>query len=217
MHRVLNAQVDPSIGTLREIAFACGLALTLETRRTSDPDAAAAARFMLDGSYTRPATPEVDEWVQRLGRMADAGDPMEVVRVAAESSSPLCRPGAVLLAGSVALGRLASAGDASRGRWAISGAAGLYLPTADSPAPSVTILWCDKVHTVLHLLGDAGLRETHRRDRAAVAVIHAEPELHVGSFTRGYIRYAAPIQIVLDCIAQGGQVAEDATEEARSW
>ncbi|MHB1712364.1 MAG: hypothetical protein ACYCV7_13350 [Acidimicrobiales bacterium] len=54
-------------------------------------------------------------------------------------------------------------------------------------------------------------------DRAAVAVAAAETELFAGSFMRGIVRYVAPIQIVLDCASQAGQVADDAIKEVTSW
>ncbi|HLM87621.1 MAG TPA: hypothetical protein VK284_01140, partial [Streptosporangiaceae bacterium] len=67
--------------------------------------------------------------------MATSGGPVEIVKVAAVASGPLRRPGAVLLNGEVTLARVASAGDASKGHWAISGAAGLYLPPPSAAAP----------------------------------------------------------------------------------
>jgi hypothetical protein len=149
--------------------------------------------------------------------MATSDDPVDIVKSAAIASGPLHRPGAVLLNGDVTLARVASAGDASKGRWAISGAAGLYLPSPSAAAPPVTILWCEDVKTVTHLLADAELRQSQRPDRAVLAVIAAEPQLFAGSFSEGIVRYAAPIQIILDCIGQGGAVADDAIEEAMSW
>lgn len=172
---------------------------------------------MLEAGYEPPSDFSVTAWVGRLRRMADSGGPVGIVKAAATASGPLHRPGAVLLQGEVALARVASAGDASKGHWAISGAAGLYLPPASAAAPAVTILWCEDVRTVTHLLADTELRQTQRPDRAVLAVIAAESELFTGSFTEGIVRYAAPIQIILDCIAQGGAVADDATEEAMSW
>jgi transcriptional regulator with XRE-family HTH domain len=217
LHRIVNNQVDPSFGTLREVAIACGLHLSLATTRLSDPLAASAARSMLEEGYEPPEDPEVARWRDRLPRLAGGDPPVEIVKIAARASSPLHRPGGALYSGEVPLARLASAGDASRGRWAISGAAGLYLPSASDVAPAVTILWCEDVRAVDHLLVGSGLRSVHRADRAAVAVVAAEPELFAGSFTHGIIRYVAPIQIVLDCISQAGQVADDAIKEATSW
>jgi hypothetical protein len=83
--------------------------------------------------------------------------------------------------------------------------------------PPVSILWCEDVRTVTHLLADTELRQSQRPDRAVLAVIEAEPELFAGSFTEGFVRYAAPIQIILDCASQGGALADEAIEEAMSW
>jgi hypothetical protein len=217
MHRILNDRVDPSVGTLREIALACGIQIDLATRPLSDPLAAAAARALLEGGYEPPADPGVAAWQERLHRTAASDKPVDIVKSAAVASGPLYRPGAVLLHGEVTLARVASAGDASKGHWAVSGAAGLYLPLPSAAVPPVTTLWCEDVRTVMHLLADTELRQSPRPDRAVLAVISAEPQLFRGSFTEGFVRYAAPIQIILDCIAQGGALADDAIEEAKSW
>jgi transcriptional regulator with XRE-family HTH domain len=217
MHRILNNLVDPSVGTLHEIALACGIQIDLTARPLSDPRAGAAARALLEGGYEPPSAPEIAAWQERLRRMATSGAPVDIVKSAAIASGPLHRTGAVLLQGEVTLARVASAGDASKGRWAISGAAGLYLPPPGATVPPVTILWCEDVRTVTHLLADTELRQSQRPERTVLAVIAAEPELFTGSFTEGIIRYAAPVQIILDCVAQGGALADDAIEEAMSW
>ena len=219
MHRVLNGLVDPSVGTLNEIALACGIQIDLAARPLSDPRAAAAARVMLEGDYEPPSDPGITAWQERLPRVAgsmtrwrSSRPPPWPLRLCA--SAP---PGRRLAPGEIALARVASAGDASRGHWAISGAAGLYLPPTNAIVPAVTILWCEDVRTVAHLLADTESRSVQRLDRAVLAVIAAEPELFTGSFTEGIVRYAAPIQVVLDCISQGGLLADDAIEEAMSW
>jgi transcriptional regulator with XRE-family HTH domain len=217
LHRIVNDQVDPSLGTLREVAIACGRHVSLSTTHLSDPLAACAARSTLEEDYEPPDDPDVARWRERLPRLAGGTDPVDIVKVAAHASSPLRRPGGALYSSSVSLARLASAGDASGGLWALSGAAGLYLPPDGGVAPAVTILWCEDVRAVEHLLVGSGLRPIVRVDQAEVAVIAAEPELFAGSFTHGIIRYVAPIQIVLDCISQGGKVADDAIEEVTSW
>ena len=217
MHRILNDAVDPSIGTLREIALACGIDIDLSMRPLSDPRAAAAARAMLESGYAPPADPEVTMWRERLTRSAGSGGPVEIVKAAAAAAAPLRRADAVLLSGDVALARVASAGDASKGRWAVSGASGLYLPPPSSGVPAVTILWCENVRTVTHLLAEADLRQTQRPDRTMLAIVAGEPELFAGSFAEGIVLYAAPIQIIIDCLSQGGAVADDAIGEATSW
>jgi transcriptional regulator with XRE-family HTH domain len=217
IHRILNGLVDPSVRTIYEIGLACGIQLDLAARPLSDPRAAAAARALLEGGYQPPTDPGVTAWQDRLPRMAVSSSPVEIVKAAAIASGPLRRSGAVLLQGNVALARVASAGDASKGRWAISGAAGLYLPPPSAAVPAVTIIWCEDVRAVTHLLADTELRQVQRPERAVLAVVAAEPELFTGWFTEGIIRYAAPIQIILDCIAQGGALADDAIDEAVSW
>lgn len=217
VHRILNDAVDPSIGTLREIALACRFDIDLAARPLSDPRAAAAVRAMLERGYIPPPDHEIDVWRERLLRTAGTGGPMEIVKAGAAASSPLDRAGAVLFSGEVTLARVASAGDASKKRWAISGAAGLYLPSPSSAVPAVTVLWCEDVRTVTHLLAEAGLRQTRHRDRVVLALVAGEPELFAGSFSEGIVRYAAPIQIIIDCLTQSGVVADDAIEEAMSW
>lgn len=217
LHRILSNAVDPAIGTLREIAIACGTQMDLEVRPLSDPGAASAARAMLEGGYEAPSDHGATLWRDRLPRMAGSEDPVEIVKTAANASAPLHRRGAVLFHGEVSLGRVASAGDAAMAEWAVSGAAGLYLPPSSASVPSVTILWCEDARTVTHLLGDTGLRQTRYPERASLAVIEAERQLFTGAFAEGIIRYAAPLQIMLDCLAQTGAVAEDALEEVMSW
>lgn len=217
VHRILNDAVDPSIGTLREIALACGIDIDLSARPLYDPRAAAAARAMLEAGYLPPADPEIARWRERLMRAAGSGNPVGIVEAAAAASSPLHSTDAVLFSGDITLARVASAGDASKGDWAVSGAAGLYLPPQCSAVPAVTVLWCEDVRTMTHLLAETDLRQTHRLDRAVLAAVASEAELFAGSFTEGIVRYAAPAQIIMDCLAQGGAVAADAREEAMSW
>jgi len=57
MHRVLGQQVDPSVGTVRQVALACGVELELTTRHTSDPYACAAARALFEGGRQPPTDP----------------------------------------------------------------------------------------------------------------------------------------------------------------
>jgi hypothetical protein len=73
MHRVLNGLVDPSLGTLDEVALACGIQLDLAAQPLSDPLAASAARAMLEGGYEPPSDPGVAALAERLPRMAASG------------------------------------------------------------------------------------------------------------------------------------------------
>lgn len=219
LHRVLNGQVDPLVSTLREIALACGLELELVTHPSRDPLAAIAVRAMLEDGYQPPehTATELAEWKQRLVRWAGEDNPLQLVEVAARMSAPARRRDAAFFSGTATLGRIASVGDAASGCWALSGAAGLYLPDLSDQIPLTTFLWCDEVRNVLHLLADTELRRTERSDRAVLVVVEGEPELFTGSFALGLVQYVAPIQIMIDCLSLGGQVADDARKEMSTW
>ena len=216
LHRILTGQVDPSVGTLREIAIGCGVDLSISSRTISDWRAAAAARSMLEEGYVAPEV-EIDEWQTRLIRLAEGDDPIELVNAAARASAPLLRDGAAWYTGTMTVGSVASAGDAAGGQWALSGAAGLYLPELGELTPAITVLWCSDVQTVSQLLAASDVRTTDRFDRVTLGVVRGEAELFEGSFMRGLVHYAAPIQIVIDCLSLGGTVANDAREEAMTW
>jgi transcriptional regulator with XRE-family HTH domain len=215
LHRVLTDQVDPSIGTLREIAVACGVGLTLDTGPLTDAAAAAAARVILEEGYS-PSLPGVDLWIERLGRQV-GDDPVQIVNAAGRASSPMLRPGSLLLAGPVEVGRVASAGEASGGRWALSGLAGFRLPGLWERLPAPTILWCENVRSVEQLLADADLPRATRPQRTSLAIVEADSALFINSFEKDRVHYAAPIQILLDGFSIGGVVADIARREAKSW
>lgn len=216
LHRILADQVDPSVGTLREIATACGLDLVMTANRLSDWRAAAAARLLLEDGYGG-ADASAAAWGSRLVRLAQSERPVDIVHAAALASAPLYRRGAIWFTGSTSVGRVASAGDATGGPWALSGAAGLYLPEFGEPAPPITVLWCADARTASQMLTGSDLRITDHAERTTLVVVRAEPQLFTGSFTKGLVRYAAPIQILLDCLSFGGDVARDSREEALTW
>ena len=215
LHRVVNGQVDPSVGTVRELAAACGMELRLAARRLADPGAAAAARLLLEDGY-EPSLPGVDAWVERLRRQA-GDDPVAIVEAAGLASAPLHRPTARLYASPVEVGRVASAGSASGGRWALSGMAGLKLPGLFEALPTPSILWCEDVRRVEQLLADAELTAASRVERTSLAVVEADEALFTNFFENGRVRYVAPIQIVLDCFSIGGVLADLARREVGSW
>lgn len=206
------------MGTLREIAIGCGVDLSVSSRTISDWRAAAAARSMLEEGYVVPDDEnEIAAWQSRLTRLAQSNDPVDLVNAAASASNPLNRLGSAWFTGTMTVGSVASGGDAAGGQWALSGAAGLYLPELGEPAPPITVLWCSDVRAVSQLLAASDTRTTDRVERVTLAVVRGEPELFAGSFTRGLVHYAAPIQIVIDCLSLGGTVASDAREEAMTW
>ncbi len=215
VHRVLTDQVDPAFGTLREIALACGIDLPLRSMPAADPAAAAAARARFERGYVDDS-PEVAAWAARLTRYAGE-DPVAVTVAAGVASGPLRQERAVLLAGDVTVGRVASAADAAGGRWALSGAAGLGLPSAWAVLPSPSILWCHDAGLVERLLTGAGLSLAPDVERTTLALVAADDALFTNAFRHGGIWFASPLQVVLDCTSVGGATAEAAQQEVETW
>ncbi len=115
-------------------------------------DAAAVAAYaMLEGSVDVELDEHVQWWLRRLSASADPAV------TAARAAAPQHSPGAVLATGvraPVTWGRLASAGDASGSRWALSGT--IALPEAlQTPVAGVGVLWVDaEPGQVMQLLAD---------------------------------------------------------------
>lgn len=216
VHRILNDQVSPSVATLHNITAACGLDLTMSASTLASPAAAAAARAILDEDYPADVAPEIDQWAARLDAWTD-GDPVQIIEEAARACGVLHRADAIRLSGEATIGRLASAGDASGRRWALSGAAGLDLPSFDEAVPRISVLWCEDPSAIRPLLTGGTLRLASAPHRSTVVIAAAEPDLFLGTFERDHVVYAAPIQIAIDAISVGGDAAARAREEIRTW
>lgn len=214
LHRIAAGDVQPTIATLRELAIAHGLELQLATSPLSDPDAAAAARVLLDDAHPEAVSAGIRDWVERLARRSPSGAPIEILRSAAEASSLRHRDGAVYLRGSDVARRLASAGEASRGRWAVSGRAALALSNPAAVGPSV--LWVEDVERAGRLLGDTHTPAAAARS-AQVIVAELNDSVEVDAFELGWARYVAPVQMLLDCIGLGGPLAVAAEAIAKGW
>ncbi|QXQ15295.1 helix-turn-helix domain-containing protein [Skermania piniformis] len=180
MSRILGGRVDPAAGTLNEIALACGLQLDLATRASSEPAAARAARALLEAGYPTDPDGHLTRWQERLARYAGTSDPVDLLTTAARYASPLRSPDVALFTGTAPLGQVASAGQASQGRWALSGAAGLTLPQPHDDAPITTILWAEHPREATQLLTDSTSAPPAPSDRRALAardcaVLEVEP------------------------------------------
>lgn len=215
LHRIAAGDVEPTLSTLRELAIAHGLELQLATAPLSDPDAAAAARVLLDPAHPEPTSTAIQAWVERLERRHPDGAPIQILHAAARASTLQHRPGAVYLRGSDAALRLASAGEASRGRWAVSGRAALALGNADAPrGPSV--LWAEDVERAAQLLTETHTSAAAPRT-AHVIVAELNDSVEIDAFELDRVRYVAPIQMLLDCIGLGGELAQAAEAIAKEW
>lgn len=190
---------DPSsamLATLREIAIAGGLDLDVVLRPVSDAAAAAAARAMFEAGHPSIADLGLEAWAGRIRR--NGGDsPAECVRYAGSMSAPLARPGAHLFRGSCTSARAASAGDASGGRWALSGRSGFEALGVEPDDSVPVILWCEDADAAARTLG-GDLRAVASPELANLVVIGARSDLFIDSWTADGLHVAAPIQVALD-------------------
>lgn len=255
LHRISNGAVEPTLTTLRELAIVHGMDMTVQLTPLSDPDATTAARILLgpggaDGTAPGPdrhgdVRPGVLAWIDRLERVAagvkapadDAGTQatLQILSAAGRAADLRHRPGAVHLRGRRDALRLASAGEACPGRWAVSGGPALELGrgtsggTAGDAAGDMTgtggaggtvpvpgVLWVTDVPAAAALLAD-----THRRvaDPASADVVVAEAgDLLFGdAVTVDGVCFAAPVQQLLDACGLGPDAEAVALATARSW
>src|SRR5699024_10193398 len=125
--------------------------------------------------------------------------PVSIVTVAGRASAPGERDGAVLLRGDRSALRLASAGAAAGGMWAVSGQAALEAAEGEAPASGPSILWSENSERAAQMLGDTHSQVTSPAN-APVIVAPANHALFIDAWFIGPIRYVAPVQILLDCI-----------------
>lgn len=212
LNRLIAGEVDPALDTLRELAIVHGLDVAVDLVPLSDPDAANAARVMLEG--VAPNGPGSEAWRRRLERMT-SGEPLEILATAGHASSLLHRRGAIGLRGAQAGLRLASAGDAARGFWALSAGAMVNLERP-SLLRGPSVLWVQNVNEVSKFLLD-----THKLTRslaaANVIIAPADDSTRVGAFEIDRFRFVAPTQLLLDCVGLGGDLEAWAMAEAEEW
>ncbi|MCX7522026.1 hypothetical protein OSC27_07010 [Microbacterium sp. STN6] len=213
---------DPSrakLGTLRELALACGLDITLDTTAASDPYAAAAARVLVGDLSPDDVDDErqLAEWTDRLRRWVPDAPPLQLAETAASVSAPQNRAEAILLIGRHDADRLASAALSSEEAWALSGAAALDALDVEPIAATVpTVLWTAKPDVVTGML-----LATHRRTTVASAANVIVAPLHQsvleGSTSVEGIPLVSPVQAVIDSLGIGGEAGAAAHNIAERW
>lgn len=217
LHRIETGVASPTLRTLRELAIAAGVDIDVSIKTLSDPHASRAARFLLDSSFQDvPLTRADQEWMERLTRVS-GDDPVAIVAQAGHASTVLAAPGAVFVRDSFAPLRLASAGDATGGPWAVSGRAGLeaIAHSADTPLAGPDIVYAVDPHHAWRLLESPAT--TNKHDNAGTIIAPWHDHLGVDVWEVGAVRYVAPLQVLLDCAGLGGEVAETALDIARRW
>ncbi|WP_437582530.1 helix-turn-helix transcriptional regulator [Paramicrobacterium sp. CJ85] len=214
IHRIARGETEPTLATLRELAIVHGLDLEVDLRPLSDPAAASAARMLLDPTMEgyEPNASE-QQWLKRLEQF---DDPVDVVAVAGRASAPAERKAALLFRGDRSALRLASAGSAADGTWAVSGWAALTAAEGDAPRAGASILWVQDPDRAASMLLDTHTRVTSPLN-AQVVVAQITDAVQVDSWSEGAVRYVAPVQILLDCIGLGGELERAARVVAESW
>ncbi|MWB98413.1 helix-turn-helix domain-containing protein [Agromyces seonyuensis] len=213
-HRILTGEVDPRLGTLRELAIAAGYDLELSFVPLSDPDAAWAARTLIDRTFLVEPTAGVEQWVSRLRRIVPDGDALRIARAAGEASALLRRPGTLFRAGRVAESDLAAAAELVDGRWAASGSAVLQRLDPDAAIAGPIILYTDDPVGFAELLPE--LRSCEPEAAALVIAPYAE-ELGIDTRTDGALRLVAPVQGLIDAFGVGGALGAAAAAVAGRW
>ena len=217
LHRIETGAASPTLRTLRELAIAAGVDIDVSIKSLSDPYASRAARFLLDFSFQNvPLTRADREWMERLTRVS-GDDPVAVVAQAGQASTVSAAPGAVFVKDSFPPLRLASAGDATGSTWALSGRAGLVAiaDSGDAALEGPDILYVADPHHAWRLLESPATTKTAEKALTIIAPWHEH--LAVDAWEVGAVRYVAPIQVLLDGVGVGGEVAETALDIARRW
>ena len=211
--RIDSGAIDPRIGTLRDLAIAAGVDVRLDVVPLSDPDAAVAARLILDPTFTMAPSRGVSEWIDRLARMA-GDDPVEIVRNAGRCSTLRNRAGAVYLAGYVDDSKLLGAAEGSGARWLLSGAAVLSRISDADVAVAPSVLYTEDSHRLMRLLDNM---RAVRPEKADLIIADYSTDLTVDSWRADGLGLVAPIQALIDSFGIGGTLAEAAEQLARTW
>lgn len=208
INRIARGEVSPTMSTLAEIAFACDLTLTCNASPVADSYAAHAARLLLEAGFTTDDPQSTQVWLDRIERLG-LHDPVEIVTTVGHWASPGRLPGAHFYTGVRASLRAASAGDSSRDNWAMSGVRVLG-------GDGVDVMHTENPQHVNAFLAKE-LTEVPSPAVADIIVVPATNATFYDSWTEGPIRYAAPIQAVIDATGIGGKDAQVAIREAREW
>ena len=221
--RIRDGLVDPTIGSLSELALSAGFELQLSLAPLSDPEAARAARVILDPLFaaslelTQPHR-AVMGWIERLNRWVPSGDPVELCRTAGESSSLLHRKGAIFLRGRVTELKLASAGEFSKKDWLLSGAAVIdRIGDLDSTPPDngmPYVVYTEDPRRFERLLDNM---EHIRPEKATLIIAERTDGIGIDAWKDGKIELVAPIQGLIDAFGIGGNLGVAAEHIARSW
>ncbi|MBD8030143.1 helix-turn-helix domain-containing protein [Corynebacterium gallinarum] len=198
LKRVKDGTSEPTLSTLREVALALGLDVTVTAGPASDPFAAAAARTLIDDSV--PENPEdsgIVAWLDRFERW-NITDPLTLVAEAGIVQGITRRPGARFVATDP--GDLAALPDlfaVQDTRWALSGAATATV-IMGRVVEGPTVVWHEGGDTAF----DFGTPVAEPAAADVILVPAGATEL-AGHYTQGPLNFVAPVQLVIDLHSLG--------------
>lgn len=198
LNRIATEKTQPSFESLREIALTLGLDVELNIKPAADPQAAQAARYLLDSHVTNAE----EAWLTRFERWNLTGK--DLLKRAGELSNPAGQSGAQYFGWAPATNMslvAASAGAAAGSEWALSGVAAenFWLAGAN---PGPTILWTTAPEKCGELL-ERTLPRCDSLEPTGVLVVSATGSELVDRAQDGHLFYAAPIQTALDLYGLG--------------
>lgn len=195
LKRVKDGTSEPTLSTLREVALALGLDITVQAGPASDPFAAAAARTLIDDSVPEnPGDADVVAWLDRFERWK-INDPLTLVAEAGILQGIHLRPGVRFVA--VEPGELADLPEIfsrhNNTQWALSGAAAATVimgQVVDGP----TVVWHNSTHPEQLRFGTP---VDTVEDADVILAPTGATEL-TGSYAQGPLNFVAPVQLVID-------------------
>jgi len=211
--RIDTDAIDPRVGTLRDLAIAAGVDIRVDLEPLSDPDAARAARTMLDGRYSVEPTKTVSQWIARLRRFAGE-DPVDIVRAAGECSSLLKRRGAAYLSGHVDEAKLVGAATFTPEPWILSGRGAMERLAHASSLSAPYVVYSGDAHRLIRILDNM---TQVKPGKATLIIAQYTEDLDIDAWEDGRARLVAPVQTLIDGFGLGGPLAEAAETIARSW
>ncbi len=195
LKRVKDGTSEPTLSTLREVALALGLDITVHAGAASDPYAAAAARTLIDDSVPEnPHDADVVAWLDRFERWG-INDPLTLVAEAGILQGIERRQGAQFVA--IESGELADLPELFAQRdaqWALSGAAAATV-IRGQVITGPTVVWHDGGAEGPPL--NFGTPVATAAEADVILVPAGATEL-AGHYAQGPLFFVAPVQLVID-------------------
>jgi transcriptional regulator with XRE-family HTH domain len=217
--RIESGEMDPSLGMLGRILCAAGFRLP-DAEQVSDPAAVAAARGILEDDRALLSYPGASAWLQRwraagfLTGEGKARDPAVLAFRAGMAARLVARPGIRSYARIGSWLEIARRIDAAGPGWAATGgaAANRLLGSADAYWP---VFYVDDPSSTA---AAAGFVPSSGGGKPVLSLIPFDGVADVGvEIGADGLRWAAPIQVVIDSFGGTGRMPEQAEAIAERW